>query len=405
MSVTTKLQAARYLLANERPYLASAVLAMVPVERAATPTIGVDAWWRLYYNLAWVEARDVPELAGVVYHEVLHLLRDHAGRCKAMSAEARLYNLAADLEINDDVRADSAEAQFRLPDGGVLPEQFGLPAGLLAEEYYERLLQRGRAQGKKGRGEDGPGRGVCGSCATGQQEPWEDPPPSEGQTDALPGISPAEAEVIRRSVAEAIQTASKTRGNVPAHLRRFAESKLSPKVDWRKMLAGAVRATLATVSGAVDYSYSRPSRRQGAYGNIIMPALRRPLPEVTVVVDTSGSISDDMLARSLAEVSGVLKATGVGVTVLAVDAAVHTCRRVFSAEQVEAVGGGGTDMGVGIEYATTKLRPRPHVVVVLTDGWTPWPPSPPRAKVIVCLLDGDARNQVPAWARVIAVEE
>ena len=48
------------------------------------------------------------------------------------------------------------------------------------------------------------------------------------------------------------------------------------------------------------------------------------------------------------------------------------------------------------------LRPRPDLIVVLTDGHTPWPPQPPRGiRVIVGLMDPS--GCVPEWARAIAI--
>jgi predicted metal-dependent peptidase len=94
------------------------------------------------------------------------------------------------------------------------------------------------------------------------------------------------------------------------------------------------------------------------------------VPNVAVILDTSGSMDDKNVSQALAELKGVLKAIGAtSVTVLVVDAAVHTVQRVFDPRQVKLVGGGGTDMRVGID-AALKLRPRPHVIIVLTDGLT-----------------------------------
>jgi predicted metal-dependent peptidase len=105
-------------------------------------------------------------------------------------------------------------------------------------------------------------------------------------------------------------------------LARWAEEKLYPKVDWRKQLAAAIRYAAADTVGATDYSYRRPSRRQGQVGkgDVIFPSMRCPLPSVAVVADTSASISESMLAQTLAEISGILKSIGQkeGVHVLAV---------------------------------------------------------------------------------------
>lgn len=93
---------------------------------------------------------------------------------------------------------------------------------------------------------------------------------------------------------------------------------------------------------------------------------------------------------------------------LAVDTAVHASRRVTRVEQVELAGGGGTDMGAGIA-AAAALRPRPSIVIVLTDGYTPWPDrAPPGVRVVVGLL---AEPHMPAgwpppeWARTVVIED
>jgi hypothetical protein len=75
---------------------------------------------------------------------------------------------------------------------------------------------------------------------------------------------------------------------------------------------------------------------------------------------------------------------------------------VLSARDVRLLGGGGTDMGAGLT-AAAALRPRPDLVIVLTDGHTPWPAAPPgRTKVVVGLLD--PTGSVPGWATSVAVE-
>ena len=66
-------------------------------------------------------------------------------------------------------------------------------------------------------------------------------------------------------------------------------------------------------------------------------------------------------------------------------------------------------MGVGIA-AAARLRPRPSVMVVLTDGLSPWPAEPPRGvEVVVGLIKaavpaGGPGWDPPAWARVVDID-
>jgi predicted metal-dependent peptidase len=144
---------------------------------------------------------------------------------------------------------------------------------------------------------------------------------------------------------------------------------------------------------------------------VVLPTLFRPVPDVAIVCDSSGSMHERLLARALAEVEAVLARAGLRqnrVRVLAVDATVQAVRRVSRAADVELAGGGGTDMGAGIS-AAAALRPRPTVVIVLTDGYTPWPDEPPPGvRVVVGLLAEGAEAAEwppPSWARTIVIDE
>ncbi|WP_242907070.1 vWA domain-containing protein [Actinomadura terrae] len=383
----TKLLAARFRAATDRPYLASALYSLTVVPSAAVQTMGVDRRWRCYVSPAFVAATPVPHLAGVWVHEVAHLLRDHHGRAdrlpEAARGEHRRVNVAQDCEINDDLRADG----LLLPEGALYPGDFGLPEGRLFEEYLPGVPPQPECD--------------CGSGAHGLPAPWE----LDGS--AAPGVSAVEADALRRATAEAMQAHVRARGALPGGWRRWAERVLEPVVDWRRVLSGAVREAVAWAGGAADYTYRRPSRRAAATPGVVLPALRRPVPRVAIVVDTSCSMGEDDLAAALAEVTGVLREVGVGgnrVSVLACDADVRTVTRIGSAAQVgriELDGGGGTDMGAGIA-AALAARDRPRVVIVLTDGYTPWPAEAPSCRLVAALVGADPPVP-PAWVETVHV--
>ncbi|GAA3337152.1 VWA-like domain-containing protein [Amorphoplanes nipponensis] len=376
----TRLLAARYRAAQDRPYLATALFSLTVVESPHVATMGVDRRWRCHVSPAFVARTPVPQLAAVWIHEVAHLLRDHHGRADRLPAGATpdhlRINVAQDCEINDDLLAD----RLPLPADRVEPATYGLPAGLLFEQYLTLLPPEVRA------------RSDCGCGAHGAERPWE--------RDGAGGVSPAEAEAIRRDTARQILG----RGDVPAGWRRWAGRTLEPRVDWRRQLSGAVREALAWAGGAVDYTYARPSRRSAALRGVVLPRLRRPVPRVAIVVDTSGSMGEPELAAALAEVAGVLRVVGVGgnrTTVLSCDAAVHVARAVYTVGEVRLSGGGGTDMRVGVAEA---LKYRPQVVIVLTDGLTPWPDTPPESARLIAALIGPAAPRPPDWITTVAVD-
>lgn len=398
--------AARLWAAHRFPYLASALFAAPVLETPGSGGVAADPSWRMYVDPEAVADWTPDELGSVMVHLVGHFLRDHGERANAAGVtddDAAHWTDAADAEINDDFGPDPTgrdrdgrrrvdgrgdDDSLHFPERPVLPEDLGCERGGLAERYFAEGTRR-----------EDEACWACASAADGRGRPWE------GQ-DGPAGVGRNGQQLLRRQVAGEVLARERQAGNVPEGLRRWAEEVLGARVDWRKTLAAELRRGITEVVGAVDYSYRRPSRRSTVAGDVVLPSLRRPVPQVAVVCDTSGSMSASDLGRVLAEVDGVLRAVGVGanaVRVLAVDAAVHTAQRVTSARQVELLGGGGTDMGVGIA-AATRLRPRPQVVVVLTDGETPWPPAPaPGVRVVVGLI-GSRPPDPPAWARAVRVE-
>jgi predicted metal-dependent peptidase len=406
------LAAGRLWAASRFPYLASGLFGAQVLAKPGIQTVAVDEGWRLHADPELTAAWTPSQLGSVLVHHVSHLLRAHGERALGSGIspdDARTWVRGADAEINDDL----VPAGLDLPGRPVLPGHLGAEEGLLAEQYFVAGRASGDAGPGTGGGDSGDGdsgdRGSaaggsaagdwdldCGSGADGWARNWD--------ASGTPALTPWQARLLCRQVAQDCVRHAREAGNVPAGLLRWAEQTLQPAVDWRRVLAAELRRAVADAAGAVDYSYRRPSRRASVAGSVVLPALRRPVPEVAVVCDTSGSMTGDLLAAALAEVEGLLRSLGMArqVRVLACDTAVGPVRRVSSARQVELVGGGGTDMGAGID-AAAALRPRPAVTVVLTDGFTPWPGRPPRGTRVVVALLGDEAPDGPDWARAVRV--
>lgn len=462
-----KLVDARAYISVHFPYLSHAIFSMVPVETTQVSTLAVDRYWRLYYNPDYCRALTPKQLASVLFHEVNHLIRNHSDRFDQLNETMRA-NIATDLEINDDIRSikelelpDGAifPSTFNLPNKLSAEEYFDR----LENQVQSLQTSSGdRQESEDGAGESGssgnnasdraahdgtsgtsretgdsdssqgggslndsspresdsssgsdplpgasgptystsPAAGNCGSCAHGKPMPWELDAPNENQ----PGVTPEQAEVIKQVTAVKIAEHMKNRGNVPAWLSRWAESRLTSKIDWKRELRKLIRSAIGWSTGAVDYTYDRPNRRQSTLPNVVLPRLRAPVPNIAVVVDTSGSMSDNEISEALTEIAAILKVQK-RVTVLSVDAQVHAVRKVFRSDHVQLIGGGGTDMERGI-MATADLKPAPDVVVVITDGYTPWPMQKPKSigKVVAVITSRGRAEGIPDWIKTLKIE-
>jgi len=113
------------------------------------------------------------------------------------------------------------------------------------------------------------------------------------------------------------------------------------------------------------------------------------------------------LAAAMSEIEGTARQAGVSgpdLVVLDTDTEVAAKRGYRGAASIADVHGrGGTDMGAGIA-AAAQLRPRPSAVIVLTDGYTPWPKEKPAVPVVVCLVGPGAERAAPGapdWAATV----
>ncbi|MEV0637827.1 VWA-like domain-containing protein [Streptomyces sp. NPDC050619] len=400
-----KLFAARLQAARVRPYLATALFALHTVESRRVPTMAVDRYWRCYVSPVFVDRTPVEELAGVWVHEVSHLLRDHHGRSDRVARERGLtgpgerlrMNIAADCEINDDAFGDG----LLRPAGAVEPASLALPVGQLMEDYLRQF--------RLGRHTQDLSWLDCGSGADGLEREWELGP------DGAHGLSEQERDAVRFRVAQGITGRP---GSASQGWQRWAEEAFHPPQPWRELLGAAVRSAASGPGAGEDYTYGRPSRRSAGMPGVVLPSLRRRPPRVSVVIDTSGSVSDAELGSAILEVAAISRAVGGRrdlITVLPCDAAARVVHPLCRGEGIPLTGGGGTDLRTGFAKAL-RARPGPDVIVVLTDGQTPWPDTPPPCRTVVGLFprqgassswdEGDPEyvpDSPPAWARVVDI--
>jgi predicted metal-dependent peptidase len=177
---------------------------------------------------------------------------------------------------------------------------------------------------------------------------------------------------------------SKLKGDVPAGLDRSLDELLNPKVSWRALLRKYVTHMLPS-----DYTWTRPAKKSVACG-FYLPSVKKEEIEVTVAIDTSGSIDQELLKEFLSEIIGISREfEQVKVRILTCDTQVYddytlTNGNIARLAQLKIKGGGGTDF----RPVFNKLKDSDtKALIYFTDGYGTFPDKPERFVTIWALSE------------------
>lgn len=391
----------RTKLVARLPFFGHLALKLRP--RVANPGDGVDTAavagdGTLVINESFAEKLSDQELAFVLAHEVMHPAMLYFDRMQGRIP--RLWNMAHDHAINLIIK-HMADANIKLLPNILCDDKY---KDWSAEEIYDDLLKDAVlvqiAQGGEGdEQKDGNGKSK-GKGSPNGQDPRNDPLFGDGRpdlADSPDGKKAAEGDKGAQnrlntdwkiSVVSAAQRHEKKngRGSLPGGLQRLVDEFTDPKVDWREKLSRWVGEN----GRRQDYTFGRPSRRSESVGQYLPSLKKYGVSDVTVMVDTSGSIGDRQLKEGLAEIQGVCDDLGIGIRAMVIDAALHDDVKVEDAYELaeKLSGGGGSDFRPGFD----KLQEEGYegVVIAFTDGDIAVPHDKPESirGVLWCIYEG-----------------
>ena len=366
--VEQKIIKARVKMLFQQPFFGNLVvrLQIFPADKWL-PTMAVDGRY-MYYNHAFVDALEMDELVFVFAHEILHLVYDHLGRKGERDHE--LYNCAADYVVNDELiqckvgtfpttvpglhdvkyRDWSSEKVY----DDLLKKQKNSPnAGKSLEEMLDKLLdEHMNGKGKEGNGEPSSGSG-------------------NPSVDGPAKMSEEEKSQLKAELKQNIISAAQTHGigTLPAGVQRLVNELLAPKMNWRELLQNQLNSIVPA-----DYSFLRVNRKGWDLDCILPGMTEQPMLNISVALDMSGSISNDMVQEFLSEVSGIMQQYPMyEIRVFCFDTECYS-DRTFSTDNgedirtYEAKGGGGTDGGCIFRYLKSE-NVVPSRLVIFTDGY------------------------------------
>jgi predicted metal-dependent peptidase len=102
------------------------------------------------------------------------------------------------------------------------------------------------------------------------------------------------------------------------------------------------------------------------------------------------------------EVDGILRKAGIKeLNVVTGDTEIHTTKKLRSVKELKMAGGGGTDMG-GLVEKMSKSKPSPEIIIVITDGYTPWCDKVKQKTIVVVSEDSP---ETPDWMKRIEIKQ
>ena len=397
--IETKLAAARTRLILDKPFLGALVLRL-PMHQARPdwcPTTATDAR-AFYYNPEYIDSLSIEQTQFMLAHEALHCALSHFAR-RQHRVQHR-WDLACDYAVNPLLIDDGLKPP---PNALTMP----LYKGMTAEEIYPLLddndqsetldkhaydaqgegkdqaqgTDKGMREGDVGSGESTPQSGSEGQgqdqAGRAEGEPQDRDTDDDGSAGEPQPLTPDERETLavqwQQRMAGAAQQAIQA-GKLGGSLARMIDHLLQPQLPWRSVLARYL-----SNNAKEDYSYMRPSRREGEF---ILPSLRSQQIDLVVALDTSASIKEEEFAEFIAEIDALKGQLRARVSLIACDAELaEGAPWIFEPWEEfklpeQFTGGGGTSFQPVFDWVDNQDM-HPEAMIYFTDADAEFPDAPP----------------------------
>lgn len=383
---------------------------------------------RITFGIDFLDSLSDSELDFVMMHEILHVVLQHCFRGDVEDPEA--YNIAADIVVNSNIMLENG-----MKASSITLSKYGIamhvaPDGkegheYTAEQVYAMLpknlnkkgnnkspgsaVGRAKKENKKGNNKS-PGSAdgrAKKEIAKDKHQPvwvWDDHPQwgKYEEDDTLRDVWVKRFEDAAEAIE--IRDPSNTRGLLPAFAERILKELKKPQTDWRTILNDFIQEEV------VDYSFAPPDRRFDD-SPFFLPDFNGKedrVEDILFMIDTSGSMSDDMIAAAYSEVKGAIdQFNGKLKGWLGFFDAAIIKPQPFSDENefkiIKPAGGGGTDFQIIFEYVFHHMSDKlPASIIILSDGDAPFPLEKLAGGIpVLWLLNNEEVN--PPWGKVARI--
>lgn len=371
---------------------------------------------RIFFGPEFLDELSDTELDFILMHEILHVVLQH---CIRQGERNRaLFNIACDIVVNSNILLSN-----NMDKKSITLKKYGesmhlAPNGKEGYEYTaEQVYDMFMVQFKNGSGlKKTPGKEETEAVGDlGQPKHKHDKKKDASAAwDDHTRWGTEDDDIIRDAwvkrfedacEAISIRDPSNQRGLLPLFAERLFKELRKPQTDWRMILDDFVQKEI------VDYSFTPPDRRFDEIP-FFLPDFNDKddlVEDILFMIDTSASMSDDMIIAAYSEVKGAIdqfdgKLKGwLGFF----DAAIVEPKPFVSIDEFKAIkpiGGGGTDFQIILEYVRKYMQDKlPSGIVILTDGFAPIPKEELSMGIpVLWLLTND--EVTPAWGKIARIK-
>lgn len=199
------------------------------------------------------------------------------------------------------------------------------------------------------------------------------------------------AAAVKEFVNASVRTMNdETRGLMPAYFMSEVEKiNKPPVISWQKIL----KKYVGTITANKRKTRMRLNRRQPQRFDL-SGTMDDKILKIVVAIDTSGSVSDEMISQIMNEIFAILAKRKHDITVIECDADV---RRVYKARtpadiKNKVVGRGGTWFSPVINYINNDKYFRDALLIYFTDGYGEEEIPKPKTYRNIWVVVDDARH-------------
>ena len=380
-----------------------------------------DTKYNLFINPDNFDKYPLEQRLGILKHEMLHIIYGHIFRFPNQDdIDSNKANIACDCAINQEINPK------HLPNGAIYPKSIEdnfkkkginivIPENLNAEQYYDLLIENEEDKGNSDNTKDKDNTnssdtdntdntndidgGECPESIEDKSSGTSEVPDSnnlskeqskeqfEGNSSSRPkdiyedlwdeendnhnmwgdcgeGEENETNEEIKRVATKRLieNAAEKSRGNLPNNISEFITIwNKKPKVSWKKVLKNLASNKSIKKRNTIMKRSRRFPDRSDIYGYT-----RDKEFTICVVLDVSGSMSNDEIENGLIEIEDIAKLTSSDIKIIQVDVEVQEISVFNSKEDFHRSSNGGTEILPGPKWIKEK-KIRCDSIVVISD--------------------------------------